>query len=92
MIDFMIEMVLNDLKKANEMIEKLNNNLNSLETNKTGVVTVSLLISEVEIKFVKVLGNWGVMCADGSWKPFCNIPIGVVKQMADIVQNVLKNK
>lgn len=85
-------MVANDLKQSNDTIDNLNNNLNTLDVDKSGVVSVSLTISEIKFKFVKVLGEWGVMCANGSWEPFRIIPMGAVEKMADAVQNVVNGK
>lgn len=76
------------LNESNNIIDSLTKNLNTLDVDKSGVVTASLTISGVQFKFVKVLGEWGVMCANGSWEPFRIIPMGAVEQMADIVQNV----
>lgn len=83
--------IANDLEQTNT-IDNLNNNLNTLDVDKSGVVSVSLTISEINFKFVKVLGEWGVMTAKGSWEPFRNIPMCVVEKMADAVQNVIKGK
>lgn len=88
----LLALIANDLKELNDTIDTLNNNLDTLDADKSGVVTVSLTISEIQFKFAKVLGNWGVMCADGSWKPFRIIPIGVIEQMAKAVQNVVNGK
>ena len=85
-------MIANDLEQSNGTIGNLNNNLDTLDVDKSGVVTVSLTISEIEFKFVKVLGEWGVMCANGSWEPFRIIPMGAVEKMADAVQNVVNGK
>lgn len=85
-------MIANDLEQSNGTIDNLNNNLNTLDVDKTGVVTISLTISEIQFKFVKVLGEWGVMCANGSWEPFRIIPMGAVEKMADAVQNVVNGK
>ena len=85
-------MVANDLEKSNDTIDNLNNNLDTLDVDKTGVVSVSLTISEIQFKFVKVLGKWGVMTASGSWEPFHIIPTGVVEKMANAVQNVINGK
>lgn len=89
---FLAMMVASDLEKSNDTIDNLNNNLNTLDVDKTGVVTVSLTISEIKFKFVKVLGEWGVMTASGSWEPFRIIPMGVVEKMANAVQNVVNGK
>lgn len=85
-------MVANDLKQSNDTIDNLNNNLNTLDVDKSGVVSVSLTISEIQFKFVKVLGEWGVMCSNGSWEPFRIIPMGAVEKMAEAVQNVVNDK
>lgn len=85
-------MVANDLKQSNDTIDNLNNNLNTLDVDKSGVVSVSLTISEIKFKFVKVLGEWGVMTAKGSWEPFRIIPMGAVEKMAEAVQNVVNGK
>lgn len=85
-------MIANDLEKSNDTIDNLNNNLNTLDVAKTGVVSVSLTISEINLKFVKVLGEWGVMTANGSWEPFRIIPMGAVEKMANAVQNVVNGK
>lgn len=85
-------MIAKDLEQSNDTIENLNNNLNTLDVDKSGVVSVSLTISEIKFKFVKVLGEWGVMTANGSWEPFRIIPMGAVEKMADAVQNVVKSK
>lgn len=85
-------MASSELKQSNDTINNLNDNLNTLDVDKTGVVTVSLTISEIKFKFVKVLGEWGVMTANGSWEPFRIIPTGAVEKMADAVQNVVNGK
>lgn len=85
-------MIANDLEQSNDTIDNLNNNLNTLDADKSGVVSVSLTISEIQFKFVKVLGEWGVMTAKGSWEPFRIVPMGAVEKMADAVQNVVNGK
>lgn len=85
-------MIANDLEQSNDTIDNLNNNLNTLDVDKSGVVSVSLTISEIKFKFVKVLGEWGVMTAKGSWEPFRIIPMGAVEKMAEAVQNVVNDK
>lgn len=85
-------MIAKDLEQSNDTINNLNNNLNTLDVDKTGVVTVSLTISEIQFKFVKVLGEWGVMTSNGSWEPFRIIPTGAVEKMAEAVQNVVNGK
>lgn len=88
----LLALIANDLKELNDTIDNLNNNLNTLDVDKSGVVTVSLTISEIQLKFVKVLGEWGIMTAKGSWEPFHIIPMGAVEKMADAVQNVVNGK
>lgn len=85
-------MIANDLEQSNNTIENLNNNLNTLDVDKSGVVSISLTISEIKFKFVKVLGEWGVMTSKGSWEPFRIIPMGAVEKMADAAQNVVNGK
>lgn len=85
-------MIANDLEQSNDTIDNLNNNLNTLDVDKSGVVSVSLTISEIKFKFVKVLGEWGVMTAKGSWEPFRIIPMGAIEKMAEAVQNVVNDK
>ena len=85
-------MIANDLEQSNGTIDNLNNNLNTLDADKSGVVSVSLTISEIKFKFVKVLGEWGVITAKGSWEPFRIIPMYAVNKMADAVQNVINGK
>lgn len=85
-------MIAKDLEQSNDTISNLNDNLNTLDADKSGVVSVSLTISEIQFKFVKVLGEWGVMTAKGSWEPFRIVPMGAVEKMADAVQNVVNGK
>lgn len=85
-------MASSELKQSNDTIENLNKNLDTLDADKSGVVSVSLTISEIKFKFVKVLGEWGVMTAKGSWEPFRIVPMGAVEKMADAVQNVVNGK
>lgn len=85
-------MASSELKQSNDTIENLNKNLDTLDADKSGVVSVSLTISEIQFKFVKVLGEWGVMTAKGSWEPFRIVPMGAVEKMADAVQNVVNGK
>lgn len=92
LLSLLAMVVANDLEQSNDTIKNLNKNLDTLEVEKTGVVTVSLAISEIEFKFVKVLGEWGVMTIKGSWEPFRIIPMGVVEKMATAVQNVVNSK
>lgn len=92
LLSLLAMVVANDLEQSNDTINNLNKNLDTLEVEKTGVVTVSLAISEIEFKFVKVLGEWGVMTIKGSWEPFRIIPMGVVEKMATAVQNVVNSK
>lgn len=89
---FLAMMIANDLEQSNDTIDNLNDNLNTLDADKSGVVSVSLTISEIKFKFVKVLGEWGVMTANGSWEPFRIIPMGTVDKMANAVQNVVNSK
>lgn len=89
---FLAMMIANDLEQSNDTINNLNDNLNTLDADKSGVVSVSLTISEINFKFVKVLGEWGVMTAKGSWEPFRIIPMGAVDKMANAVQNVVNCK
>lgn len=92
LLSLLAMVVANDLEQSNDTINNLNKNLDTLEVEKTGVVTVSLAISEIEFKFVKVLGEWGVMTIKGSWEPFRIIPMSVVEKMATAVQRVVDSK
>lgn len=84
----LIAMVANDLNESNNTINNINNTLESLDKDKSGVVEISLTISKIKYKFVKVLGEWGVMCANGSWEPFRIIPMGEVEKMANAIKKV----
>lgn len=84
----LIAMVANDLNESNNTINNINNTLESLDRDKSGVVEISLTISKIKYKFVKVLGEWGVMCANGSWEPFRIIPMGEVDKMANAIKKV----
>jgi hypothetical protein len=81
-------MVAKDLNESNNTLNSINDNLERLDRDNTGVVTISLTISNIKYKFVKVLGEWGVMCANGSWEPFRIIPMGEVVKMADAINKV----
>lgn len=85
-------MIANDLEQSNDTIENLNNNLDILDKDKSGVVNVSLTISGLRFKFVKVLGEWGVMCANGSWEPFRIIPMTHIEDMANAVNKLVNGK
>lgn len=84
----LIAMVAKDLNESNNTLNNINDNLERLDRDNTGVVTISLTISNIKYKFVKVLGEWGVMCANGSWEPFRIIPMGEVVKMADAINKV----
>ena len=84
----LIAMVAKDLNESNNTLNNINDNLERLDKDNTGVVTISLTISNIKYKFVKVLGEWGVMCANGSWEPFRIIPMGEVVKMADAINKV----
>ena len=84
----LIAMVANDLNESNNTLNNINNTLERLDRDKTGVVEITLTISKIKYKFVKVLGEWGVMCANGSWEPFRIIPMGEVEKMANAINKV----
>lgn len=77
------------IDKCEEFIKSLNDNLNTLDKNCKGEVTINLTISDAQYKFVKVLGKWGVMTCKGSWEPFEIVPIEDLKIMAERVQRVV---
>lgn len=85
-------MIANDLEQSNDTIENLNNNLDILDKGESGVVNVILAISGLRFKFVKVLGEWGVMCANGSWEPFRIIPMTRIEDMANAVNKLVNGK
>lgn len=88
----LLAIVANCLEESTDTISNLSKNLDVLNKDNSGVVTVSLTISGLRFKFVKVLGEWGVMCANGSWEPFRIIPMGYVEEMADAVNKLVNGK
>lgn len=88
----LLAIAVNCLEESNDTISNLSKNLDTLNKDESGVVNVDLTISKVRFKFVKVLGEWGVMCANGSWEPFRIIPMGYVEEMADAVNKLVNRK
>lgn len=82
----------NCLEESTDTISNLSKNLDTLNKDDSGVVNVNLTISKVRFKFVKVLGEWGVMCANGSWEPFRIISMGYIEEMADAVNKLVNGK
>ena len=88
----LLAIVANCLEESTDTISNLSKNLDTLNKDESGVVNVALTISKVRFKFVKVLGEWGVMCANGSWEPFRIIPMGYIEEMADAVNKLVNGK
>lgn len=79
-------------EESTDTISNLSKNLDTLNKDDSGVVNVALTISKVRFKFVKVLGEWGVMCANGSWEPFRIIPMAHIEEMANAVNKLVNGK
>ena len=80
------------IDKCEKAIKSLNDNLNTLDVSQKGEVTIDLTLTHATYKFVKVLGEWGVMTYKGSWEPFEIVPIEDLKVMAERVQRVVDEK
>ena len=72
-----------------EKIDSLCNNLDKLDTNGSGEVTINLTISGACYKFAKVFGKWGILTANGSWEPFNRISMDELEVIAERVQKVV---
>lgn len=88
----LLAIAVNCLEESTDTISNLSKNLDTLNKDDSGVVNVNLTISKVRFKFVKVLGEWGVMRANGSWEPFRIIPMGYIEEMADAVNKLVNGK
>lgn len=88
----LLAIAVNCLEESTDTISNLSKNLDTLNEDNSGVVNVNLTISKVRFKFVKVLGEWGVMCANGSWEPFRIIPMGHIEEMANAVNKLVNGK
>lgn len=88
----LLAIAVNCLEESTDTISNLSKNLDTLNKDNSGVVNVDLTISKVRFKFVKVLGEWGVMCANGSWEPFRIIPMGHIEEMANAVNKLVNGK
>lgn len=88
----LLAIAVNCLEESTNTISNLSKNLDTLNEDNSGVVNVSLTISKVRFKFVKVLGEWGVMCANGSWEPFRIIPMEHIEEMANAVNKLVNGK
>jgi hypothetical protein len=88
----LLAIVANCLEESTDTISNLSKNLDVLNKDNSGVVNVSLTISGLRFKFVKVLGEWGVMCANGSWEPFRIIPMAHIEDMANAVNKLVNGK
>jgi hypothetical protein len=63
--------MMNEKNEETKNISSLNQMLDELDKNKSNIVTIDLTKSNVTYKFVKVAGNWGILCTNHTWEELC---------------------
>ena len=81
-----------DIAEKTAMLDNLKNNLDTLakrDPQHPDRVDINLTKSNECYKFGRVFGKWGLLTTDGNWTDIENVPLNVVEEVADFVQQIV---
>lgn len=93
--DIMAMLLLVDLAEKTAMMDTLKSNLDALakrDPQHPDRVDINLTESNECYKFGRVFGKWGLLTTDGNWTDLENIPLSVVEEVAEYVQQIVSNQ
>lgn len=93
--DIMAMLLIIDLAEKTAMMDTLRNNLDTLakrDPQHPDRVDINLTESNECYKFGRVFGKWGLLTTDGNWTDLENIPLSVVEEVAEYVQQIVNNQ
>ena len=85
-------LIIIDLAEKTAMLDNLKSNLDTLakrDPQHPDRVDINLTKSNECYKFGRVFGKWGLLTTDGNWTDLENIPLSVVEEVADYVQQIV---
>lgn len=88
-------LLLVDLVKSEELINTLRNNLDTLakrDPQHPDRVDINLTKSDECYKFGRVFGKWGLLTTDGNWSDLENVPMSLIEEVAEYVQQIVNNQ
>lgn len=88
-------LLLVDLVKSEELINTLRNNLDTLakrDPQHPDRVDINLTKSNECYKFGRVFGKWGLLTTDGNWTDLENVPMSLIEEVAEYVQQIVNNQ
>lgn len=88
-------LLLVDLVKSEELINTLRNNLDTLakrDPQHPDRVDINLTKSDECYKFGRVFGKWGLLTTDGNWTDLENVPMSLIEEVAEYVQQIVNNQ
>ena len=93
--DIMAMLLIIDLAEKTEMMGNLRNNLDTLakrDPQHPDRVDINLTKSQEMLKFGRVFGKWGLLTTDGDWTDIENVPLSIVEEAADYVQQIVNKQ
>lgn len=93
--DIMAMLLIIDLAEKTEMMDNLRNNLDTLakrDPQHPDRVDITLTKSDECYKFGRVFGKWGLLTTDGNWTDLENVPLKIVEEAADYVQQIVNKQ
>ena len=93
--DIMAMLLIIDLAEKTEMMDNLRNNLDTLakrDPQHPDRVDITLTESQEMLKFGRVFGKWGLLTTDGNWTDLENVPLKIVEEAADYVQQIVNKQ
>lgn len=89
---FFAMLLILDLAEKTAMLDNLKSNLDTLakrDSEHPDRVDINLTKSNECYKFGRVFGKWGLLTADGNWTDLDNVPLSVIEEVADYVQQIV---
>lgn len=90
--DIFAMLLILDLAEKTAMLDNLKSNLDTLakrDPQHPDRVDINLTKSNECYKFGRVFGKWGLLTTDGNWTDIENVPLNVVEEVADFVQQIV---
>lgn len=90
--DIMAMLLIIDIAEKTAMLDNLKSNLDTLakrDSEHPDRVDISLTKSNECYKFGRVFGKWGLLTTDGNWTDLENVPLSVIEEVADYVQQIV---
>lgn len=90
--DIMAMLLIIDIAEKTAMLDNLKSNLDTLakrDSEHPDRVDINLTKSNECYKFGRVFGKWGLLTTDGNWTDLENVPLSVIEEVADYVQQIV---